>query len=133
MDGRLTIAIEGPSDPSDLRTPYLVTVRCPHGCTRLRWRRTCGNGCHQGTAARAERCKRVYPDPAALEHLGVLGHGQRVGCGCDEPYWMTEGPEHLRVEHQACGIQVEERMVSIWDRAAMQATLGDETWWGLVC
>jgi hypothetical protein len=126
--GHLHIGIAAPA-PDDLQGPITVTVWCAHGRTSLHWRRTCGNGCHKGPR-RAATCRRVNPTREQLEHLGVLGHGQRLGCGCDEPFWLTEGPEHRHVGGGLPGIQEAERMLSWEERMELGSSMvgGPPVW-----
>lgn len=94
MHERLRVDIASGSDPGDRAIPYVLTVTCSHGVTRLAWRRVCRNGCHRGPALRAAGCMKVNPSPELLTEWAVCGHGRRLGCGCDEVYWMQHGPEH---------------------------------------
>jgi hypothetical protein len=123
MDGRMQVAIDRPSDPSDLGGRIVVTVTCGHGKTRMPWRRACGNGCHHGGPFRAQRCARVNPDSETLTTLAVMGHGHRVRCGCDEAYWMQYGQIHGEEGELDVGIQVEDRMLSTDERAALHESL----------
>jgi hypothetical protein len=93
----LSIEIVGSLAAEDWETPLSVRVTCEHAATSQPWRRTCPHGCHRGGYWRASRCIRVCPPREVLEALGVLGHGARVGCGCDRRYWMTQGQLHLRL------------------------------------
>lgn len=92
----LHVSIEGPTEPGDWETPYVVAVICGHGRTKVHWRRSCRNGCHRGPPARAAHCVRVSPSPELLTEMGILGHARRWGCGCDESYWMQHGPLHAK-------------------------------------
>jgi hypothetical protein len=122
MAHRLHIAISGPKDPSILVLTWCVTTQCPHGRTSTPWRRTCSNGCHRHSAASAARCLRVTPTNDILATAGVLAHGRRYGCGCDEEYWLAFGPQHHQLsagaeiepeETQVTGEDYEELRMSI--------------------
>ena len=109
MDALMQLRIERPMDPDDRYGSILVTVTCQHGVTVLPWRRACPNGCQERPGSRALRCKRVSPTDEALRSVATLCHGQRMGCGCDESYWMTEGPEHPT---RAFHVQAEDRRLT---------------------
>lgn len=132
----MDIRIKGPADGADLTTPYLVTVRCPHGVTRLPVRRTCRNGCHMGGAARAERCPVVNPSPEMLEGYGALAHGQSLRCGCDEEYWMAVGPLHSFPRDDGAWdyeIQVDELMLENEEYEDLVTAGPSRSPWGPVC
>lgn len=130
--GPVRIETEAPSDGADLRSPYVVTVSCEHGRTRLHWRRTCGNGCHQGGPERAAGCARVFPGTAELAMLGALGHARRVGCECGDAFWMVHGPSHAEYGGHWV-IQVDERQASAEDYADLEAAGPSVDPWAPVC
>lgn len=90
---RLQIWVD-PEPGSQETSAYTITVRCEHGATRTTWRRTCGNGCHGGSAGRRSLCQRVTPPAELLRGAGVATHGKLLRCGCDEAYWLASGPLH---------------------------------------
>jgi hypothetical protein len=94
----LHVNLTSPKDPSILRRTWTVRVRCAHGSTSTPWRRACPDGCHLQSAAGAARCPRVTPTDDLVVTAGMLRHGLRLRCGCDEAYWMLAGPEHHKLE-----------------------------------
>lgn len=119
MGSELRVAIVGPGHPTDLATPYAVTVGCEHGRVQLVWQRVCRHGCHLRGADRAAGCRQVSPSAVLLREVAIRRHERRYGCACAESYWMRAGPRHPLGAH--LGIQASERRL----------VLGDAGWLGL--